>query len=181
MVWLGICCGASIRIYQRHAIQKTIAAKKISAPKRGRLGRRGSGGGMPSRPSEAPPLRPNTWRAEPSRNIFFSLIEKILGARAKKKIVKKMFLQGCRRSVSGGGRRGVRQCQKFLLKWVRAWLYKYTITKLFGFLRARSWAAHSAAHWFCGAFAPSCAPSARASPPAKTRFALVRFWNSVSD
>jgi len=61
---------------------------------------------MPSRPSEAPPLRPNTWRAEPSRNIFFSLIEKNSGARAKRKIVKKMFLRGCRRSVSGGGWRG---------------------------------------------------------------------------
>ena len=84
-----------------------LAAKKISAPKRGRLGRRGSGGGMPSRPSvEAPPLRPETSRAELSRNIFFSLIEKNSGARAKKKIVKKMFLRGCRRSVSGGGRRG---------------------------------------------------------------------------
>jgi len=32
-------------------------------------------------------------------------LKKILG-RAKKKIVKKMFLRGCRRSDSGGGRRG---------------------------------------------------------------------------
>jgi len=53
----------------------------------------------------APPLRPNTWRAEPSRNILFSLIEKKFEARAKNKIVKKMFLRGCRRSDSGGGRR----------------------------------------------------------------------------
>lgn len=45
-----------------------------------------------------------------------------------------------------------------------------TKTKLFGFLRARSWAAHSAAHWFCGASAPLCAPSVRAFPSAKTRF-----------
>jgi len=62
---------------------------------------------LPSRPSvKASPHRPNTWRAEHSRNIFFSLIEKISRAHAKGKIVKKMFLRGYRRSDSGGGRRG---------------------------------------------------------------------------
>ena len=63
----------------------SIAAKKISAPKRGRLGRRGTGGGMPSRPSVvAPP--PDSLEAEPSK-ILFSLIVKIFRGRAKEKIV----------------------------------------------------------------------------------------------
>ncbi len=81
-----------------------IAPQKNSAPKRGRLGRRGSGGGMPSRPSESPPHRPNTWRAEPSRNIFFSLIEKNSGGRAKEKIVKKTSLLDTRAKRAAAGR-----------------------------------------------------------------------------
>jgi len=61
-------------------------------------------GGMPSRPSaEASPLRPETSRAEPSRNFPF-LFKIFRGVR--KKNCKGKFMRGCRRSVSGGGRRG---------------------------------------------------------------------------
>ena len=78
-----------------------IAAKKISAPKRGRLGRRGSGGGMPNRPSVvAPP--PALLRAEPSKILFF-LIEKIFRGRAKEKIVKSILLGGEQSERRRGG------------------------------------------------------------------------------
>ena len=61
---------------------------------------------MPSRPSvEAPPHRPKTWRAEPSRNFPF-LFRRFFQGRAQKKNCKGKFLRGCRRSDSGGGRRG---------------------------------------------------------------------------
>ncbi len=76
-----------------------VAAEKISAPKRGRLGRRGSGGGMPSRPSEAPPS--DSLEAEPSK-ILFSLIEKIFKGRTKEKIVKSILLGGERMRAGGG-------------------------------------------------------------------------------
>jgi len=84
--------GASVTI-------NPIAAEKISAPKRGRLGRRGSGGGMPSRPSEAPPS--DSLEAEPSK-ILFSLIEKIFKGRTKEKIVKSILLGGERMRAGGG-------------------------------------------------------------------------------
>ena len=70
--------------------------------KRGRLGRRGSGGGMPSRPSVvAPP--PDSLEAEPSK-ILFSLIEKIFRGRAKEKIVKSILLGGERERAAAAGR-----------------------------------------------------------------------------
>ncbi|OHA35015.1 MAG: hypothetical protein A3A22_02290 [Candidatus Taylorbacteria bacterium RIFCSPLOWO2_01_FULL_45_34b] len=45
-----------------------------------RARRKGGVGGIPPRPSaEAPPLRPNTWRAEPSRKISSSFLEEKIG------------------------------------------------------------------------------------------------------
>ncbi|PIR87815.1 MAG: hypothetical protein COU10_02565, partial [Candidatus Harrisonbacteria bacterium CG10_big_fil_rev_8_21_14_0_10_45_28] len=82
--------------------------------------------------------------------------------RAKEEIVKKTSLLDTRAERAAAGRaaagrerrisfrattRAARgKFQTFLLKQVRAWLYRYTKTKLFGFLRAKSWAAQSAAH-----------------------------------
>ncbi len=48
------------------------------------------------------PHRPNTWRAEPSRNFPF-LFRIFFRGRAQKKNCKGKFLRGCRRSDSGGG------------------------------------------------------------------------------
>jgi len=74
-------------------------------PKRGRLGRRGSGGGMPSRQSvKAPP--PDSLEAEPSK-ILFSLIEKIFRGRAKEKIVKSILLGGERMRAASGRERTI--------------------------------------------------------------------------
>lgn len=53
----------------------------------------------------APPHRPNAWRPEPSRNFPF-LFRIFFRGRAQKKNCKGKFLRGCRRSDSGGGRRG---------------------------------------------------------------------------
>ncbi|MBU1683975.1 hypothetical protein KKC56_00710, partial [Patescibacteria group bacterium] len=54
-------------------------------------------------PKRSPAALPEALRAESSKNIFFSLIEKIFRGRAKSKIVKKMFLLGLRASARGGG------------------------------------------------------------------------------
>jgi hypothetical protein len=65
----------------------------------------GSGGGMPSSPSvEAPPLRPNTWRAEPSRNFPF-LFRFFLGGARKRKIVRENFCEVATGAIveAGGG------------------------------------------------------------------------------
>jgi len=50
---------------------------------------------------EAPPHRPETSRAEPSRNFPFPFV--FFRARAKSKNVRKMFLLGTRALASGGG------------------------------------------------------------------------------
>ena len=97
--WAG---GARARILAAHfALQNTnpIGAKSEGAAEGG------CGGGNSAAPEpEAKPRRlPEALRAETSKNIFFSLIEKKLGGRAKSKIVKKMFLLGLRALASGGG------------------------------------------------------------------------------
>jgi len=58
-------------------ISKNAETVNIVAAKNFRLGSEGAAeggvGGIPPRPSaEAPPHRPNTWRAEPSRKMFSS-------------------------------------------------------------------------------------------------------------
>ncbi len=64
----------------------------------------GCGGNSASpEPKRSPAALPEALRAEPSKNIFFSLIEKIFRGRAKSKNVKKMFLLGLRALASGGG------------------------------------------------------------------------------
>ncbi|PIR70302.1 MAG: hypothetical protein COU46_02185 [Candidatus Niyogibacteria bacterium CG10_big_fil_rev_8_21_14_0_10_42_19] len=69
---------------------------------------------LPKYPSgEAPPLRPETSWVESSRNFPF-LFRIFFRGHAQKKNCKGKFLRGCRRSVSGGGRRGesVRFCSE---------------------------------------------------------------------
>ena len=64
----------------------------------------GCGGNSASpEPKRSPAALPEALRAEPSKNIFFSLIEKNFRGRAKSKNVKKMFLLGLRALASGGG------------------------------------------------------------------------------
>ena len=74
--------------------------------------------------------------------ISLSFFEFFFRGRAQKKNCKGKFLRGCRRSVSGGGRRD----GQFRSKNVRAELYKDTKTILFGFSETISWAARRAAH-----------------------------------
>ncbi len=111
-----------------------IAAEKISAPKRGRLGRRGSGGGMPSRPSVvAPP--PDSTEAEPSKILFtffsFARLLKIFS------IKEKSILLGGERMRAAAGRertisfrattRGARGQSGFSAKKVRISSKQYRI------------------------------------------------------
>jgi hypothetical protein len=64
----------------------------------------GCGGNSASpEPKRSPAALPEVLRAEPSKNIFFSLIEKNFRGRAKSKNVKEMFLLGLRAIASGGG------------------------------------------------------------------------------
>ena len=55
-------------------------------------------------PKRSPAALPEALRAESSKNIFFSLIEKIFRGRAKSKIVEKMFLLGLRAERAAAGR-----------------------------------------------------------------------------
>ena len=55
-------------------------------------------------PRRSPAALPEALRAESSKNIFFSLIEKNFRGRAKSKIVKKMFLLGTRALRAAAGR-----------------------------------------------------------------------------
>ena len=55
-------------------------------------------------PKRSPAALPEALKAEPSKNIFFSLIEKKFRGRVKEKIVKKMFLLGLRAERAAAGR-----------------------------------------------------------------------------
>jgi hypothetical protein len=80
----------------------------------------GCGGNSASpEPKRSPAALPEALRAGSSKNIFFSLIEKIFRGRAKSKIVRKMFLLGLRALASGGGAE-----RQFRSKWVRAFSNK---------------------------------------------------------
>src|SRR3989338_4441428 len=84
--------------------KKENSAKKIAVGSEGEA-EGGCGGNSASpEPKRSPAVLPEALRAEPSKNIFFSLIEKKFRGRAKSKIVKKMFLLGLRALRAAEGR-----------------------------------------------------------------------------
>ena len=99
--WAG---GARARNLAAHfALQNTnpVGAKSEGAAEGG------CGGNSAAPEPEAKPRRlPEALRAETSKNIFFSLIEKNWGWRAKSENAKKMFLLGTRALRAAAGRSG---------------------------------------------------------------------------
>ncbi|MEK7075606.1 MAG: hypothetical protein AAB948_02335, partial [Patescibacteria group bacterium] len=91
----------------------------FSTKMRGRPGRRRFGGGMPSRPSvEAPPLRPKTWRAEPSRKTSSSFLEEKIG-RAQNQKAEDIFCEvaaGALAEAGGGAVQSVFRSKKVRAK-----------------------------------------------------------------
>ncbi len=77
-------------------------------------------GGIPPRPSaEAPPLRPNTWRAEPSRKISSSFLEEKNRARAKSRKRRIFFCEvaaGALAEAGGGAGQSVLRSKKVRAK-----------------------------------------------------------------
>ena len=85
---------------------KDFVRQKIRQPKRGRGGRGVWGNSAAPEPEAKPRRLPEALRAETSKNIFFSLIEKNWGWRAKSENAKKMFLLGTRALRAAAGRSG---------------------------------------------------------------------------
>jgi len=74
-------------------------------PEAERSSLRGKNSASPE-PKRSPAALPEALRVEPSKNIFFPLIEKFFRARAKLKIVEKMFLLGLRVKQATAGWEG---------------------------------------------------------------------------
>jgi hypothetical protein len=122
------------------------AAQKSARPSEdGSAG--GFKGGMPSRPSvktEASPAALLGQSKAQQKSFLFLLEEKI--RRAQNQKCRENFFAGRRALASGGGAASAFGVV-FPLKESSRKVYNYsTKIKLFGFLRARSWAAQSAAH-----------------------------------